>query len=357
MGDAMERAAERLAIISPRDPSPGTLGVVVSESRIEELRVLEQERRLRVWRVRGIISDHIPLSGSIADGLARRPQHMVFLNENPLSIYLHHGGDNAVYYDFVGDEGGHLQYIEVHVETELPSNAFLYARQPLNEMLDAIARSEPQIPLLLQRLELVSPRDGGILAYELILPFSGGVRMGPLGGIWQAAPFAPYQAIFREAITSTSPFYRLLCACRVYEGTNWIRHWIREQCTRLGIGQRMPRDPTVDIAELGNMGFTPDFCIGIRTAADLFDKLRELRNGIAHFLIEGDQGEAHIYLARGEIVHEYSLGAAVLLRYAARAISDLHAFYNAHLEPRLSIGSILPTLEHRDRFVVRQPHG
>lgn len=357
MNEAVEQPQDRLAIVFPLEPTPGALGVVVPENRTGELRALENERQLRVWRVRGIVSDHIPLAGSIADGLARPPQHMMFLNENPLSVYLHHGGDNAIYYDFVGDESGYLQYIEVRVETELPSNAFLYARQPLNEMLDTMARSEPQMPLILQRLELVSPRDDGILAYELILPFSGGVRMGPLGGIWQSPPFASYEAIFREAIISTSPFYRLLCACRVYEGTNWIRRWIRDRCTQFGIDERMPRDPTVDVAELARMGFTPQFCEGIRTAADLFERLREHRNGIAHFLIEGEQGEAHIYVARGEVIHEYSLGAAVLLRYAARVINDLHRFYTTHLYGRLSLGSILPTPENRDRFIIRPPRG
>lgn len=101
---------ERLAIVFPADPTPGALAIVFPESRLEECRNCERERHVRVWRIRGIVSDSVPLSGSVADGLRRAPQHMLFLNENPLSIYLHHGGDNAVYYDFVGDETGHLQY-------------------------------------------------------------------------------------------------------------------------------------------------------------------------------------------------------------------------------------------------------
>ena len=346
---------DRLMIVFPVDPTPGSLAVVVPEQRIEELRDLEQKRQPLVWHVRGIVSDHIPLAGTIAEGLARRPQHRVFLNENPLSIYLHHGGDKAVYYDFVSDDDGYLQYIEVRVEADLPSNAFLFARQPLNEMLDTMAQSEPQMPLVLQRLELVSPRDGEILAYELTLPFSDGVRIGPLGGIGQSPPFAPYQAILREAIISTSPFYQLLCACRAYEGTNEIRHWIKDRCTQYGIEDRMPGDPTIDTAELKRMGFSPEFYKDIRTAANLFERLRKHRNGIAHFLIEGEQRQAHVYLASGEMVHEYSLGAAVLLRYAARIIKDLHHFYTVQLEDRLSLGSILPTLEDRDRFIIRSP--
>ena len=353
MGNQVGIPQERIAIVFPPVPIPGALVVAVLENRLEELRRLEQERIRRAWRVRGVISDHVPLIGSIADILIRPPHHMFSLNENPLSIYLHHGGNNAVYYDFVGDETDHLQYIEVRVETDLPSNAFLYARQPLNEILDAMSRTQPQMPLALQRLELVSPLDGGVVAYELILPYSTGVRMGPLGGIWQWPQFAPYDAVFREAIASASPFYRLLCAFRVYEGINWIRRWIREQCVVLGIQERMPGDPDVDVAELRRMGFNPDFLVGIRTAADLFERLREHRNGIAHFLIEGEQGYAHTYLARGEVVHEYSLGGAVLLGYAGRAIDDLRIFCNNHLVNHLFRGSILPLREIRDRFTNR----
>ena len=245
--------------------------------------------------------------------------------------------------------------IEVKVETDLPSSAFLLARQSLNQILDAMAHAQPQMPLVLQRLELLSPGDGGILAYELILPFSAGVRMGPLGGIWQWPQFAPYDAIFREAITTPSPFYRLLCAYRVYEGTHWMRRWIREQCEQFGVHERMPSDPRVDIAELTRLGFSTEFCQPIRTAADLFTRLRDHRNGIAHFLIDGEEGEAHTYLARGEVVHEYSLGAAILLRYAAQTINDLSGFCNRHLTNHIFVGSILPMPEIRDRFIIRAP--
>jgi hypothetical protein len=349
---------ERFAVVFPPAATPGSLAVAVPESRLEELRRLEQERVSRTWRVRGIVSDHVPLVGGIPEVLARPPRHRLFLNQSPLSIYLHHGGNNAVYYDFVGDGTGFLQYVEVRVDAELPSSAFLYARQPLNEMLDAMSRTPPQMPLALQRLELVSPIDGvGILAYELILPFDAGVRVGPLGGIWQWPQFAPYDAVFREAITSASPFYRLLCAFRVYDGVTWIRRWTREQCAARGVQDRMPGDPVVDVAELRTLGFDPNFLIGIRTAADLFNKLRDLRDAIAHFLIEGEQGQSHTYLASGEAVHSYSLGATILLRYAARAIDELRVFCSRHLEAHMFRGSILPTPEIRDRFNVHRPNG
>lgn len=131
MGEQEAQHQERFTVVFPPEPTPGCLAVAVPESRLGELQRLEQERARRVWRVRGVVSDHVPLIGSIQDVLLGRPEHNFFLNANPLSIYLHHGANNACYYDFVGDATASLRYVEVRVETELPSNAFLYARQPL----------------------------------------------------------------------------------------------------------------------------------------------------------------------------------------------------------------------------------
>ena len=271
----------RLAIVDPLEPMPGVIGVAVPEERLQELKASEQVRKQQLWRVRGIVSDHIPLAGDIRAGIDRERAHNFFLNSPFLTIYLHRGGHDAIFFDLVALPTGLLDYLEVKVETDLPSNAFLLARQPLNEMLDALVRTALNPPLLLQRLELVSPMDGGILAYEVTLPFNTGVQFGPMGGLLQWPVFAPYFAIFREAITSSSPFYRLLCAWRVYDGIKTIRKWLREQCEKFKIDIRLPKETEIDITHLQRMGFKPDFCARISRLSDLFNELSELRNGIA----------------------------------------------------------------------------
>lgn len=309
------------------------------------------------WQVRAIVSDHTPLAGTFAQVLSRAPEHLIQLNENPLSIYLHHGGDDAVYFDFVADDSGRLKHIEVEVDTSSPGKALLLARKAVNQLLDALSRPN-RLPITIQRLEVLSPRDGQPLAYQLLLPHYGAVRMGPLGGIWQYPVFAPYDAIFREAITSSSPFYRLLCACRIYEGTNSIRKWTKAQCDRLGIKERLPRDPRIEPADLERKGFTPEFASEIRTAHDLFDKLRAHRDAIAHFLYEGrdeEEEKQHVYVAEGEALFIYSAGSSVLLEYASLAINDLRLFYSRYLDNHLHRGSILPMVEIRERFRVRDP--
>jgi len=352
-GEAIE--APRIVSVYPAKPTPGGLGAVVPEERLKEMDELQQERTLRVWEVRGIVSDHIPLSGLGALGTA--PQHRFFLNESPLTIYLHRGGDRAVYFDLVGDNPEKkLEYIAVRVSTKLPSNAFLLAREPLNRLLDVCVHSL-KMPLVYQRLDLVSPRDGGILAHEVVLPPTpNGVRLGPLGGFHQAEPFAAYDAVLREALTNPSPFYQVLCAFRLYEGTSWIRRWLRKEAERLGVDASLPSDPRIEEGELERMGLPAELAVGIRKVNELFANMKEMRNGIAHFLIEAEEGkQGHVFLADGAAFQHYSVGATILLRYARQALDDLRAFYGQHLQPRHMIGSVLPMPQDRDRFIVVDP--
>ncbi len=312
---------EDYVVAFPPSPTAGMLGVLVRASRVDEFRRLEHENRRRIWRVRGVVSDHIPLCGDGRLALAHAPEHNLFVNNPPLSIYLHAGGTNAVYYDLVADERGRLAHIEVRVETSLPGEALILAWRPLNALLDALVRNS-ELPWALSRIELVSPNDAEVIAYELVLPYRNSVRIGPLGGIDQVVPFAPYDAIYREAIISSSPFYRLLCAFRIYDGTTEIRRWLKQQCDQHQVTERMPADPEVDPAELRGLGYEPEIVNGIRRTRDLFERFREHRNAIAHFLIEGE-------------------------------LQELRLFYTAYIERFFMRGMVLPLPEHRDRYVVR----
>lgn len=338
-------------LVFPREPTTGAIGAFAKYEKLEQIRQLEQERIARTWEVRAYISDHVPLAGGADAALARPSYHLLHLNENPLWIYLHSGGRNAVYYGLFGDEAGKVRYITVSVESRLPSNALLLARGPINALLDVFTR-DSNMPLTVQRLELMSPLDGNVLMSEFLIPQRNGVALGPLGGIMQAVPFAPYDALYREALTTTSPFYRLLCAWKMYEGTNRIRRWIQEQCEQRGINERMPPDPDVDPQELIRLGLDAAFVEGIRHARDLFEKMRDQRDAIAHFLIERDEGESHVYVADGRQLHVYAVGSAALLRYAHRVLEELRLFCSQRI-PFARGAMILPMPQNRDQFIVR----
>ncbi len=104
-------------LLHPFEPTPGILAVLARQSRMEEIKEYELSGVSRIWRLRGIVSDSVPLSGSPEEVVLRQPHNLFFLNEHedPISIYLHSGGRQAIYYDFVGDEKHRLMFIEVLV--------------------------------------------------------------------------------------------------------------------------------------------------------------------------------------------------------------------------------------------------
>ena len=129
-------------LVDPKEVLPCSLGVVVPESRVDELGRIEQEGRERPFLVRAVLSDHVPLAGNMMDILNRPSHHRVAVNDHKLSIYLHHGGRNAVYFDLVGTASeGWLDYIEVVVQTKYPSNCFWSARTAVSQLLDSMMRT------------------------------------------------------------------------------------------------------------------------------------------------------------------------------------------------------------------------
>jgi hypothetical protein len=92
MNNKPEPTGEELCIFSPYAPKPGMLAAMAQPEKLEEIKELETSGRKTVWKVRGIISDSVPLSGEILEALKRPAHNLLFLNEDPLTIYLHAGG-------------------------------------------------------------------------------------------------------------------------------------------------------------------------------------------------------------------------------------------------------------------------
>jgi hypothetical protein len=76
-----------------------------------------------------------------------------------------------------------------------------------------------------------------------------------------------------------------------------------------------------------------------------------MRDAIAHFLIERDGADMHVYLAEGAQYHMYSTAAAALLHYAHLSLEGLRMFYVENAGPMGS--QILPMLHYREKFIVR----
>jgi hypothetical protein len=169
------------------------------------------------------------------------------------------------------------------------------------------------------------------------------------------ASFLPLLRDLPRGGCKSKPFYRLLCAWRVHEGIQVARRWLRQQCERFNINERMPKSPEVDVQHLERMGFDAEFCAKIRRVDDLFKEMDELRNGVAHFLLEREAGNVHVNLSDGAQLQIYSISSAILLGHVAREIEVLRHFYSQHIESRIVRGMLLPMPENRDQFVVRDP--
>lgn len=341
-----------ILILHPREPIEGALAVVAFEEQASEIGRLETDRVRRRYRVQGVVGDTIHLATPLPTLLRECPSRSIKIDERLKQLYVHHGGADAVYYTLRADDEGWLTSVEVKVETALPSRAFLLARAPLNRFLDSLIVVKP-LPLVITRLDLVHPDRDEVIASELVYPFNGGLAIGELGGFHQTPLFSPYLVLLREGLTAGTPFYRLLCAWRAFDGINYLRREIRKIADKLKITEPLPKDPLVDHEYLEHLGLTKDFTSGIRTVRDLFDKLTPHRNGVAHFLLKAEEQETHVYLADGPTFATYSYGSAALLRYAWDAIHELRLYYNMHLDSKLVIGSVLPLREHADRFIVR----
>lgn len=338
-------------LVDPKEPLPCCLGVVVRESRVDDLRKAEEEARERTFIVRAVLSDHVPLAGSMAEILGRPSFHKLAVNDRKLSIYLHHGGRNATYFDLVGTGAdGWLDYVEVIVQSRYPSNCFWAARTAVSQFLDSMMRAR-WLPLTIRRLDLHLEGDESPLCQQLILPFTDGVRMGPLGGIHQYSFLAPYEALIREAVTTGSPYYRLLCAYRLYEGLQPLRKTLRELGEQLGVTAPLPKPPALDLGLLRSFGFRDDDLSRLKNAEDFWKWTSELRNGAAHFLLDDAPGP--LSLSDGPTYHSYSLVAAVLLHYSHLAFRDLDRHTTSHFGDKLQRGSVLPMLERRGDFVLR----
>lgn len=343
---------ESFLVVQPTTPIPGCLAVVVKESKFSDIGDIERNRCNRRFLARGYISDHIPMHGNLTEILEAPSFRGIQLTDNPTLIYLHHGGQNAIYYDLCSDEQDFVQYIEVEVETDLPSNVFGPARTAINQLIDGIQRNFP-IPIVISRIDILLKGEKEALAHQLVIPYSNSIimRPNPIGGIHQYPAFSTYEGVLREVIVSPSPYYRLLCAYKLYEGLNKLKSWLKDVAKDLGVEDRLPKDPKVDSELLKAVGFNVEKMGAVNNMNDLWQKFTVLRNRVAHYF--ASENDAPIHISDGHTYFEYSLAASILLHYANITFSNLSQYFHAHLQPKIWIGSILPLPDYRDKFVIR----
>jgi hypothetical protein len=346
----MPQLVDELKIFWPHHAVPGSLVVVGAVRQAEQLLALERQAKRSLYSVHAILSDHIPLTGSLSELVSATHFSPIAINDSPLAIYLHKGGVSAVFFDFVAHADGQLTHIRVEVEAEAPLAAFQGARTAINQLLDTLMR-RVWLPLVVARLDLLDS-SGSAIAHQLLLPFPSGLRIGPIEGIHQARIFSELEGLAREGICATSPYYRLLCAYRLCDGISHVRSLLREAATQLGVTVPLPKDLTVDQSLLEGLGFPKEARDGVKKVNDLHRKLTDLRNQVAHFLLTKENGRAPLDVSDGHTYLVFSIAGAALLHYGVLTMGELSAYYQQNLSSRLNRGSILPIPEQRSRFRV-----
>jgi hypothetical protein len=349
---------KRYAVGFPPQPTAGVSGICIPEEHQEEIARLEAERKVRLWTVSAIISDHVPLAGELEEAIYRPLRHTLILNENPLTIYVSQNGRNAVYYDLKGGTDNRLSHIELRVETDLPERAIRLAWQPFSSLLDNIVRNH-SLPLIISRLELLSPDSGEAIAYNLLLPNSSSLLMGPLGEIVLDPAFMAVDAVWREALVSSSPFYRLLCAYRMEAACLQMRTVMRSALKSRGLNVRLPPEYSVDAATLVGLGMPMADVTQLKTVRDLLAKFRPLRNAIAHFFIDDSvawEKKVPTPISDGDAIRTYSIASSAVLYYVHLEIESLRIFFTQNNLQDSMRGTILPLPERKLDFPVRDPN-
>lgn len=342
---------EGYIVAEPKVLFPGCLSILVPTAKLDKFRKIETNITDRRYITRAVVSDHVPLSGDLEAILTKQSDALLWINGNPLTINLEFPHYLPFFYDLVPSEEGRLAHIDVEVEAKHPTLTLNPARTAISQILDTLMRVV-WLPLVITRIDVYAKGDSGPLLHQLLLPFTEGLHIGPLGGFGSFPRFAPYEALLREAICATSPYYRFLCAYRLFEGVKYLRHEIAKLVNHFSVQVRMPRPPQIEADFIRSLGFLDDYVKEVKTVDDLIAKSTQPRNAIAHFLLsESDTQPLHI--SSGENYRFYAMAGAVLLHYAHKSVSELMIYYNQHVDHFVSRGKILILPEDRDRCVIK----
>src|SRR5207253_62918 len=148
---------------------------------------------------------------------------------------------------------------------------------------------------------------------------------------------APYEALLREAVGASSPYYRFICSFRLLEGVNYLRKEMRKLVDRFGVQEPMPSSPQIDAPTVMGLGFDQAFADNINNTAALIKEFNKARNAVAHFLLDKDPTRP-LHISDGTNYRNYSCSGALLLFYAHRAVTDLMVYYNQFIYHHLARG-------------------
>ena len=275
---------------------------------------------------------------------------LLYVNEEPLTLHVEYPGYLPLMYDLHRGDAKELTHVDFLIDTNHPVASLAHARTAVNQLIDVLMR-HVWLPLVIVRLDVYVKDEPDVLLHQMVLPFTNGLAIGPLGGFGSFASLVPYEALLREAIGSPSPYYRFLCAYRVLEGVKYLRSEIAKLVAKLSVKERMPRPPAIDPNMIIGLGLDSSFAQNIKSIDTLVGEFTEPRNALSHFLL--NRAKQPLHVSDGNHYRFYSCGAALLLFYAHSSVRDLMVYFNQNLYGHIARGTKAIFPEDKELLVLR----
>lgn len=319
------------------------------ESRLHEVVTVSRRGERQIFTVRAVMTDRQqPSNCSLEEVLTFQGGTHVVLKDGNFPAFKYYPNGKAVLFDLMGDEAGMLIYIQTYVSAFLPELALGYARAAVNQFIDTLAM-HTENPISIQRMELLSPVDGGVLAYQITVPSWMVTHVPRFHSLRAGGPFLNTEAIYREAIVNPSPYYRLLLAFRGFEGVQQVRKMIRKLSSDLNVTEKMPKAARLDQLELAQLQFPPEVQT-LKDTGGLFSYYRDLRDAVAHFLLDQNKTASGSLQFSSTNVYNYAAVSSLLLKYLRLELLQLRDYYERFLSQSIHGRYPLWNSDDRGRF-------
>ena len=319
------------------------------KSRNREIGLLSVQRERKTFTVRAVMTDEPQANNcTLEDVVTFQPSTHIVLKEGEFTAFKYYSKGKAVLFDLTCDSSQRLSHVQTYVSARTPDLALKYASAAISQFVDTLTMISEQ-PLSIQRLELMSLEDGGVLAFQITVPIQTTTALLKFHSFRAGGPFLNAEAIYREAITNSSPYYKVLLAYRGFEGIRQVRRSLKKLATDLKVSERMPKPSRVDTEELARLQFEPEVQ-ALKDTGELFSHYRERRDAVAHFLLDQNRTASGSLQFSSTNVYDYAALSTVLLKYMRLELNQLRDYYEKFLSKQIHDRYPLWNTEDRGKF-------
>jgi len=315
----------------------GNVEVIIPESSRSQIQEIQKDRKERLYLGRAYLSSIYDNTRPYDEFLKFTGATLVKMSERKLRLHIN-WQNSGVVFTFKCNSYKMLNRVEAYTKGKLPSNALDIFKSALYTLIDHLVYSL-KCPIYVQGITLLL--NSRPLLYELPITFAGEKTITYRRGFNNVHWFALLDSLEREAICSPSPFYRVLCRFRIYEGIKYcLRKEIRSFARKINQKAKIPKTPRITKGELQALRINKESMSKIKTYEDVAEAFRELRNGVVHFLMEEPKG-AMLMPSRGLDRSAIEKEDQILRICNQKMIEPLWDYFNKYLRDEYNRGKIL----------------